>query len=134
MPLAVDTNVLTRLATGDSAVEHAAAEALFAKNAIFIPVTVLLETEWVLRSRYGYAPKQFLAYASWLLQHPGVEFGDREAVSDAMELHAQGFDFADALHLVGAGGRVFATFDRALVRRARSRRIPVRAMLETLNK
>lgn len=123
--LAVDTNVLARLATGDSAAEHAAAEALIASKPVFVAVTVLLETEWVLRSRYGYSRQQFLGFVRWLLQEPNVEFGDREMVVGALDLHESGFDFADALHLIEADGRPFATFDRALVRRARARRIAV---------
>lgn len=124
--IAVDTNVLVRLATGDSVTEHAAAESLVTANPVFIPVTVILETEWVLRSRYGYSPRQFRAFARWLLQQPGVEFAHGKEVAAALHLHEEGFDFADALHIVAAGGRTFATFDRALQRRARAHRLPVR--------
>ncbi|MGH8278472.1 MAG: type II toxin-antitoxin system VapC family toxin [Gammaproteobacteria bacterium] len=126
--IAVDTNVLVRLATGDSAVEHVAAETLVANNSVFVPTTVLLETEWVLRSRYGYSQAQFRAYVRWLIQERNVEFDNRELVLGAVELHELGFDLADAMHLIASAGRPFATFDLALIRRARSRRIPIRAM------
>lgn len=49
---AVDTNVLVRLLTGDDASQTKRAVALFTKETIFIPKTVLLETEWVLRRLY----------------------------------------------------------------------------------
>lgn len=63
-PVPVDTNILVRLATGDSPAEHAAAEALVVAGPVLILPTVLLETEWVLRSMYGYSPTQFLAFAA----------------------------------------------------------------------
>ena len=47
--IAVDTNVLVRLLTGDQA---AAARSLFMSESIWIAKTVLLETDWVLRSLY----------------------------------------------------------------------------------
>ena len=51
--IAVDTNGLVRLLTGDDARQAAAARALFAAESIWIAKTVLLETGWVLRSLYG---------------------------------------------------------------------------------
>lgn len=50
--VAVDTNVLVRLLTGDDARQTKRAAALFKKEPIFIPKTVLLGTEWVLRRLY----------------------------------------------------------------------------------
>ena len=47
--IAVDTNVLVRLLTGDEPEQAAAARRLFASEAIWIGKTVLLETGWVLR-------------------------------------------------------------------------------------
>lgn len=126
--IAVDTNVLVRLATGDSAGEHAAAAALLANTSVFVASTVLLEMEWVLRSRYRYRPTQFVAFVRWLLHEPGVEFVDSRSVRRALDLHEDGFVFADAMHIVASAGRPFATFDRALLRRARARQMPIHAM------
>ncbi len=47
--IAIDTNVLVRLLTRDDEPQSRQASALFTKNKIFIPETVILETEWVLR-------------------------------------------------------------------------------------
>ncbi len=47
--IAVDTNVLVRLLTGDDPVQESAARSLFASGPIWIAKTVLLETSWVLR-------------------------------------------------------------------------------------
>ena len=54
--IAVDTNVLVRLLTGDDPAQTRRAADLFAQESILIPKTVLLETEWVLRYRYELAP------------------------------------------------------------------------------
>lgn len=127
-PIAVDTNILVRLATGDSEAQRAAAEALLAEHAVFVPLTVILETEWVLRSRYGYSASQFVEFVQWLLQDPNVELAEPKWVRAALDLHSKAWDFADALHVNAAAGRPFATFDRPLVRRARAERLPIRAM------
>lgn len=124
----VDTNILVRLATGDSRSEHAAAAEFVAANAVLILPTVLLETEWVLRSLYGYSPIQFLGFTEWLMGSETVEVDGLEMVNTALELHAAGFDFADAMHLAGAQGKPFATFDKALIRRARRRKLTIRAL------
>ena len=50
--IAVDTNVLVRLLTGDDSKQEAA-RSLFAREPIWIAKTVLLETGWVLRGLYG---------------------------------------------------------------------------------
>ena len=53
--IAVDTNVLVRLLTGDDPAQTQRAVELFAQESILIPKTVLLETEWVLRYSYELA-------------------------------------------------------------------------------
>ena len=52
--LAVDTNVVVRYLTGDHPEQFANAKALIDGEDLFVCATVLLETEWVLRSVYGY--------------------------------------------------------------------------------
>lgn len=88
--VAVGTNVLARLATGDSPDEHAKAVHLLATHAVFVPVSVTLELEWVLRSRYRYSAEQFIAFTRWLMQQAGVEFGESKAVHGALNLHEAG--------------------------------------------
>ncbi len=46
--IAVDTNLLVRLATNDVPAERGAVVALLDRHEALIPKTVLLETEWVL--------------------------------------------------------------------------------------
>jgi predicted nucleic acid-binding protein len=126
-PVPVDTNILARLATGDVKTEHAAARKLFA-GPVLILATVLLELEWVLRSVYGYSPAQFLAFTQWLSASANVHFEHSETMHEALRLHELGFDYADALHLAAAKGQPLATFDKALLRRARKHGIAVRAL------
>jgi hypothetical protein len=46
---AVDTNVVVRYLVNDNAAQAARARRLVEREDIFVPLTVLLETEWVLR-------------------------------------------------------------------------------------
>ena len=57
MTVAIDTNVLVRLLVRDNEAQYAAAQRLVDRAAaadepVLIVLGVLLETEWVLRSRY----------------------------------------------------------------------------------
>ena len=54
---AIDTNVLVRAIVNDDTAQSASAIELLTDHDIYIPVTVVLELEWVLRSRYAFAPK-----------------------------------------------------------------------------
>ncbi|MDW7774625.1 MAG: PIN domain-containing protein [Desulfobulbaceae bacterium] len=58
--IAVDTNVLVRLLTHDDEKQFQKAASLFAENDIFIAATAILETEWVLRYAYKFAPEAIL--------------------------------------------------------------------------
>jgi len=117
-PVAVDTNVLVRLATGDSVEEHqAAVESLSARSWRIFP-TVILETEWVLRSRYGYSPGQFADFVEWMDGNGHIALVQAEIVRAAVACHREGMDFADALHIAQTGGEPFLTLDKALQRKA----------------
>jgi hypothetical protein len=52
--LAVDTNVVVRYLANDDAAHAARAQRLLARDDVFVPLTVLLETEWVLRGVFGF--------------------------------------------------------------------------------
>ena len=51
--LAIDTNVIVRYLTGDHPQQARKARTLIESEHVFVCTTVLLETEWVLRSVYG---------------------------------------------------------------------------------
>lgn len=117
--LAVDTNVVVRLVADDDAKQAAAARRVFAAGPVWLSKTVLLETAWVLKSVYGLTQTQIRDAMTNLLGFDHVQAEDEASVSSALELTAQGLDFADAMHLVGLPTGVrFLTFDRKLVRRA----------------
>ena len=116
---AVDTNVLVRALVRDDAVQSGRAEKLLAADAVYVPVTVVLELEWVLRSRYGYAPALVARAIEGLAALGNVVLGERDAVIAAAARVAQGWDFADALHhALSAGCADFVTLDASLTRRA----------------
>ena len=116
---AVDTNLLVRALVRDDAAQSAAAEAALAKEPVFIPVTVMLELEWVLRSRYGFEPDKLSLAFTLLCALPNVTVGEAAAVCQAAARLAKGWEFADALHHALSEGCVdFLSFDDHLVKRA----------------
>lgn len=117
--IGVDTNVLVRLLTGDDPDQAGRAANLFARKNIFIPKTVLLETEWVLRYSYKLPPQVVLAAFRNVLGLPQVMAEDSGALVEALARYEDGMDFADALHLASARkADGFATFDTRLKKRA----------------
>ncbi|MCL2298267.1 MAG: type II toxin-antitoxin system VapC family toxin [Proteobacteria bacterium] len=128
-PVAVDTNVLVRLATGDHAREHrAAVESLSARTWRVFP-TVILETEWVLRSRYGYSPEQFADFVEWMDANGHIALAQAEIVRTALAHHREGMDFADALHIAQTDGEPFLTLDKDLQRKAGKRGLRVESLM-----
>ena len=116
---AVDTNVLVRLLTGDDVEQTKRVAALFKKEAIFIPKTVLLETEWVLRRLYGLERKAMVSAFRKVSGLANVEIENPLVVTQALQWCDDGMDFADALHLASSrAGAKFATFDVQLKKSA----------------
>jgi predicted nucleic-acid-binding protein len=90
------------------------------RDEIWISKTVLLETEWVLRSLYAFSTDNLDGALRALAGLPGVFLEDEVAVAKALDWFKDGLDFADALHLARIGSaEQFATFDRKLARRAK---------------
>ena len=117
---AVDTNVLVRALVRDDAAQSARATSLIDSQAIYIPVTVMLELERVLRSRYAFPPKQVAQALEMVASLGNATVGERQAVLAATARVAQGWDFSDALHhALSEGCDDFVTLDADLVRRAR---------------
>lgn len=119
--LAIDTNVVVRYLTGDHPRQSPRARALVDGEDVFVSTTVLLETEWVLRSVYGFEAAEVCRALRSFAGLPRVSLEDGTLVATALERVASGMDFADALHL----GRAetcdgFVTFDQRFIRVARS--------------
>ena len=118
--IAVDTNVLVRLLTGDDARQEAMARSLFAAGPIWIAKTVLLETGWVLGSVYGFDATAIHSAFTGLLGLKNVHAEDERSVAYALTLMRHGVDLADAMHLSSRPpGAAFVSFDDSFVRRAR---------------
>lgn len=118
--IAVDTNVLVRLLTGDEPKQAAAARRLFASQPIWIAKTVLLETGWVLRSLYGFEQSAIREAFTKLLGLKNVKAEDESSVAAALALVAHDVEFADAMHLGSRPpGAQFVSFDRSFVQRAK---------------
>ena len=117
--VAVDTNILVRLLVNDDPQQHRAARALFAREAVHLSDTVLLETEWVLRDFFDQPPSQVCRALRSVCALPNVSLRDERLVAQALDWHEAGMDFADAMPLAASEALPFRTFDRGLIRIAR---------------
>lgn len=116
---AVDTNVLVRLLVNDDPGQAEAAQRAMSAELAFVPKTVVIELEWVLRSAYGQARSEIASAIEGLLAAAGIVVEDSAAVERAVAWFKRGIDFADALHLASSGHvDAFVTFDAVLRRRA----------------
>lgn len=119
---AIDTNVVVRFLTKDHARESAAARAVIEGGDVFVPTTVCLECEWVLRSAYDLSAEQISETLRALAGLPGVFVEEPSALAAALGWMSEGMDFADALHLAKSQGCAeFLTFDKKLAKSAKNR-------------
>jgi predicted nucleic-acid-binding protein len=127
--LAIDTNLVVRYLTADHPEQSARAKALIEGAEVFVCTTVMLETEWVLRSAYGFATNQIAPAIRGFAGLSQVSVEDPALIALALDWMERGMDFADALHLAKAGEcEAFISFDRRLAEAAaRLGRVPVRA-------
>ena len=118
--LGIDTNVLVRFLVRDDDAQFEKARKLIKREVtagrrVFINQLVLMETEWVLRSRYAVPKPRIIEAISGLLHATDVQFEDEPAIEEALFIWKDSTaDFADCL--IGAknrrmGCRATATFD-----------------------
>ncbi len=125
--IALDTNILARFYVDDPADPEAAKQRPIAHRLltespqVFVPLTVILELEWVLRAFYGFAAEDFVRVIKHLLGLPNVSVEEWSRIADALVWHVEGLDFADALHLLASSHCTgFMSFDdRRFARRAK---------------
>ncbi len=118
--VAVDTNILVRFLTCDDKQQFKKALALFENHDVFIPDTVILETEWVLRYAYGFAPASICNAFKKLFGLPNINITNPTLIAQAIQWYEHGLDFADAMHLVLSQQHdQFYTFDNKLARKAK---------------
>ena len=118
--LGIDTNILVRFLVQDDETQFEKARKLIKREVaagrrVFVNQLVLMETEWVLRSRYSVSKHQIIEAISGLLDATDVQFEDEPAIEEAIFIWKESIaDFADCL--IGAknrrlGCRATATFD-----------------------
>ena len=118
--LGIDTNVLVRFLVRDDEAQYEQARRLIRREVqagqpVFVSQLVLLETEWVLRSRYSLDKDAISAVISGLLDAIDVQLEDEPSVEAALNIWTNSTaGFADCL--IGVrnrrlGCRSTATFD-----------------------
>ncbi|MCP9917756.1 type II toxin-antitoxin system VapC family toxin [Cyanobium sp. ATX 6F1] len=136
--IGLDTNVLARYfveeARGDAATEaqrQASRQLIESGQDLFLPKTVTLELEWVLRGYYGFPVEQVLQVLDQLLSHPCLEIEDRPDQEQAVAGLRSGLDFADALHHASCRHcETIASFDdRGFARRIRQLNLSPRVVV-----
>lgn len=137
--IALDANILARFYVDDPADPDAAQQRPIAHRLltqakpVFVPLTVVLELEWVLRAFYGFAADDFARVVQHLLGLAHVPVEEWTRVSDALALQKDGLDFADALHLLASSGCAeFMTFDdKRFARRAKRMKLTPEVVVPT---
>lgn len=123
--LGLDTNVLVRFLVRDDDKQFERAQRLIRREAqagtpVLISHLVLLETEWVLRSRYKLSKPEILGTLSDLMSAVDLGFEDESAVEEALFMWKNSSaQFADCL--IGARHRTLgclatASFDTDAVK------------------
>jgi len=118
--IGIDTNVLVRFLVRDDAAQFEKARRLIKRETgagqkVFVSLLVLLEMEWVLRSRYNLSKSEINQAISGLLDALEIQFEDEQAVEEALFTWKDNVaDFAACLigaHNRRQGCRATATFD-----------------------
>ena len=118
--LGIDTNVLVRYLVRDDELQFEKARRLIkreiaAGRQVLVSQLVMLETEWVLRSRYSLSKSEIVSVFSGLLDAMDIKIKDEATVEEAIYVWKESSaDFADCF--IGAKNRRLgckntATFD-----------------------
>ena len=99
---AVDTNILARFYLRDDAAQGRIAESVLSGGDVFLPKTVVLELEWVLRYVADQPRNRVVECLAHLITLPGITVEDRDEIEAAVGYCRKGIDFADALHLAAS--------------------------------
>lgn len=110
-----DTNILVRVIMKDDAVQTPLAAEAF-RRPLFVSHGVIMETEWVLRSRYNLPREEIAAVLRRLLfEVDMVETVEPESIAWSLDRYSAGADLADMLHIVASRGfEAFLTFETKL--------------------
>ncbi|GAA5235950.1 type II toxin-antitoxin system VapC family toxin [Verticiella sediminum] len=121
MNLAIDTDVLVRLLVADDE-DQSSRAAILIETAheygvpVLVPLGVMLETEWVLRSRYKLPREDIMNALTGILETRGMEVEVPEILEEALRMFEddEAADFADCMHVATAvhRGCSLVTFDK----------------------
>jgi len=101
--LGIDTNVLVRFLVRDDETQFEKARKLIKREVaagrrVFVNQLVLMESEWVLRSRYAVPKNQIIEAISGLLDATDIQFEDEPSIEEALFMWKDtAADFADCL-------------------------------------
>ena len=116
---AVDTNVVILFLMEDDPDQFSRAFAILRREQVLVTVTVILESEWVMRRSFRLPRHATVTALRSLFGTPGVEVQSAPAVAKALGWFEQGMDFADALHLaIAQDCDGLVTFDRDFIKTA----------------
>lgn len=105
---ALDTNVVLRYVVEDDPRQTRVAQRYIeqhieAGDTLFLATSVILETEWVLRSVYGFEKGEVIDVLVRLLEAREMSFQDEPSLERAVHRYRElNIDFADCLHLATA--------------------------------
>jgi predicted nucleic-acid-binding protein len=118
MKIAVDTNVLVRVAVRDDARQARLAFRLLKQSpTVIVGLACLCEFVWVLEAVYKFSPTEVATAIRQLLDAANVEM-NRPAVEAGLAMLDAGGDFADGIIAAECrwmGGETFVSFDRRAV-------------------
>lgn len=129
---ALDTNVLVRYLVADDKNQFEIAKHLIESSdgdgIFFVPISVSIELEWVLRTLYEFNKSTILETYVGLLEAREIQFQEESSVEVALSLYTDhNADFADCFHIAIAYTHEVGpllTFDR------KASRVPGAAILE----
>jgi len=119
---ALDTNILVRFLVEDDPAQHALAKRLIRRSigagqTLFVPITVFLELEWVLRTSFAFAKDEVLQMLNSLLASSELSIESEKALELVRLLYSRGSaDFSHCVRVAlaaQADEQPLWTFDRA---------------------
>lgn len=121
---ALDANILVRYLVADDTKQFQSAMTLIEsadeEAPLFLPLSVVVELEWVLRSLYSFDKTTLITTFNQLLGTQELVFQDEDIVEVALSLYTENnTDFADCLHIATAHCNDYTpmiTFDRKAAR------------------
>lgn len=119
---AIDTNLIVRLLVNDDEQQVVRARRLIDSEPVLVTMTVVLETEWVLRSAYSFPKNDIIAGLRVVFAHANMRLVEPLVVERALALAEEGLPINDAMHIASswaADASAFVTFDEPLINAAK---------------